>query len=107
MITLAPGTYYLAVSQFANLPSGLINGSSSLVRPDLAFGGQLVNAISGNSAFGINGPQSNTPLGYTLNVSVENTGQAVAAPAPATLFLGLFAAGFTGLTRVVRRKVAA
>lgn len=108
VIILAPGTYRIAVTQFGNSPSGILTGTGGLTRPDGSpSGGQTVTATPGNSSFSSNGPQPVNSLAYTMNVSVENASPSVATPAPATILVGLFAAGFAGLARAVRRKVTA
>jgi len=72
-ITLSPGTYYLAVSQFSNFATQFTAGTqTSLTRPDGFFGGSAVTgALIGDSSFRFgSGPDGTAP--YTLHVSLQN-----------------------------------
>jgi PEP-CTERM motif/Bacterial pre-peptidase C-terminal domain len=89
------GTYYVAVTQFANFPNAYEGGGTSLVRPDGEFGGfSIAGATAGVSSFDANGAPGTAP--YTLHLSVQNIGQVQPVPEPASLALlgtGLIAAG--------------
>lgn len=98
-LTLAPGTYYIAISKFANFPTASSGASlSSLVRPDGLFGGNAVaNATAGNSSFGSS--VSETAAGgaaYNLYVSVGDA----TVPEPSTLSM----LGLAGIVALGARK---
>lgn len=100
-IRLAPGTYYIAVSEFANVPSTLefVTSFSLLTRPDGQFGGfQIFDATPGESSFGVSDVQAGSP--YTLHIS-----QTVPEPGSLTLIgLGLAGTGVFFRRRTVRRS---
>jgi hypothetical protein len=81
------GTYYIAVSAFPNIPVALLGGgltSTSVVRPDGAFGGfSLTGFAPGSSTFSQNGNATGLP--YTLHISVQS--QTTTVPEPTTLLL--------------------
>jgi hypothetical protein len=89
LLTLpGPGTYYIAVTQFANFANSRSTGVlTALVRPDGGPGGSSVSgATPGDSSFGANDAIGSVP--YTLHISVQNpAGAAVPVPDPATLVL--------------------
>lgn len=91
------GTYYLAVSDYFNLPNGLFNATfiSDLVRPDGGFGGNQISA-GADATF----DQSNVQAGnaYSLNVSVRNP-----VPEPGTIAMMLL--GLSGLMLKRRRPL--
>jgi hypothetical protein len=77
VITLTPGTYYVAVTQLPNLPFAFIGAMlTSLIRPDGADGGfAITGADFGNSSFPGSGPDGTEP--YTLHISLENVAGSV------------------------------
>jgi hypothetical protein len=100
VITLAPGTYSIVVTQFDNTPTASFVSSANLLRPDNADGGIEITsgAQVGNSSFVANGPQPPDSLAYTLHISLE--GAAVPVPEPGALSLvlsGLAGIGLLGL----------
>jgi hypothetical protein len=105
VIDLAPGTYYVAVTQFANFASGAFSATifEDLFRPDGEFGGQAVgDAPFGDSSFPDNGVQPDDSLPYQLIIGLGEAPTAI--PAPAGLVLLACAAPVLGLRRVLRRK---
>lgn len=100
-VNLAAGTYFIAVSQFANFAEALDSDTLSfanLTRPDGQFGGQTVSgAAFGNSNFFVNGAQVGTP--YTLHISTS------VVPEPASLaLLSLGGVAFVGRKRLKRKS---
>ena len=98
-LTLAPGTYYIAISQFGNSPSGLAGATfTNLIRPDGEFGGSsIANALAGNSSFAAN--VTETAAGgsaYNLHISVG----AAPVPEPSTLSM----LGLAGIAAFAARK---
>lgn len=78
IIDLAPGTYYVAVSDGANRADASTSGDDllELVRPDGEIGGvRLFGADPGVSRFDFNEPQ--VGAGYMLHVSVPGPGGAL------------------------------
>jgi hypothetical protein len=98
-ITLDPGTYYVAVSLFANLPLGATASGvtfTPLIRPDGGDGGLAVmGAPPGNSSFPASGPDGPAP--YTLHISLENVAGGSVIPEPTSLvvwsLLGMITVG--------------
>jgi Bacterial pre-peptidase C-terminal domain len=95
-----PGTYFVAVSEFANFPNGLdsCSGSAALTRPDGEFGGISFTGCSPDSTFPISGVQQG--FGYTLHISLSAP---AAVPMPATLALLISAGAGLGAVRAWRR----
>lgn len=100
-IALAPGVYYIAVSQFANFATAhSLGGFFSLTRPDSGFGGSLTPGRPvGLSTFGASGADGSAT--YTLHISLESPG--VAVPEPTSLAL-LSIGGIGMLIGAVRRR---
>jgi hypothetical protein len=97
-IVLAPGGYYLAVTQFANFPTTNFSGAVPLTRPDGEFGGEAIfGAEVGNSSFFTSGPQAGAD--YVLHISINGP---VPAPEPATV--ALLGSGVIGLVLTRRRR---
>lgn len=88
------GTYYVAVSQFANFPTARSTGThSTLTRPDGAFGGvSVAGATFGDSSFQASGIDEG--FAYTLHMTV--------VPEPSSLALLGFGAAAVGLCAVRR-----
>jgi hypothetical protein len=72
VISLTPGTYFVAVTQFPNEPNAYPGpGNPTLIRPDGVEGGEAVaGATPGDSSFPQSGPDGSSP--YTLHISLEN-----------------------------------
>ena len=68
-ITLAPGTYYVVVTSCCNLGNGFTGFAGALMRPDGAFGGNLVTATPGDSSYSSNGLDGG--LNYILHLSLQ------------------------------------
>lgn len=100
-----PGTYYIAVTTFANFPRGQDGALSFtfLTRPDgvaSGYGGYTVNdPVVGDSSFRVAGTNGTSP--YTLHISVQNPGTQ-SVPEPVTL--ALLGAGLTAAALRRRRK---
>ena len=99
-----PGTYFVAVTQFANFPTAFdCSSSTSLSRPDGEFGGtSRTGCTPGDATFEDSGPQSG--LGYTLHISLSSPEAAAAVPLPATLTLFGSAVVGVGAVRAWRRR---
>jgi len=96
-----PGTYYVAVSQFANFPTGFDCGGVPLTRPDGEFGGlSLTGCAVGDATFPNSGLQEGAD--YTLHISLSAS--AAAVPMPATLALLVSAGAGLGAVRAWRRR---
>jgi hypothetical protein len=98
------GTYYAAVSAFANAPAAALTAIaiSPLVRPDGWSGGLAVNASAGLSAYLGNGA---TTSGYTLHITLQNpvsTAPPAPAPEPATMLM--LGTGISVIAARVRRR---
>jgi hypothetical protein len=97
VISLAAGTYYVAVSQYPNFPSAITTPGlfyTNLYRPDGLWGGYAVSKASpGVSTFDSSGPDGTSP--YTLHVSLQSP---LAVPEPSTLvaLTGLLGMGLIG-----------
>lgn len=87
------GTYYVAISQFANFPSAAFTagGFSDLTRPDSLWGGEAVSgATPGDSSYGISGMDEGSH--YTMHISLSAPGTPVVPePASCLIFAGLAA----------------
>jgi hypothetical protein len=76
VITLSPGSYYVAVSQFDNYSTSTFTADAfvPLTRPDGETDGDggfaVIGATPGDSSFPASGPDGPTP--YTLHISLEN-----------------------------------
>jgi hypothetical protein len=97
VITLAPGTYYVAVAKLPNLPLAFFGPVfDSLTRPDGADGGfALTGATPGDSSFFESGPDGD--LDYTLHISLQNAAGGGVVPEPMSVtvwaLLGTITAG--------------
>jgi MYXO-CTERM domain-containing protein len=97
-----PGTYYIAVSQFPNLPSATCASGVTLTRPDGFSGGSsLIGCTPGDSSFPASGAQ--VGLDYTLHVSLSNPA-VVSTPVPAPASLAWVGLGVATLALVRRRR---
>jgi hypothetical protein len=96
-----PGTYYVAVSNFANLPLSFGTHVGDLTRPDGAYGGDLRAGDSGPTA--VLTFDGGYPSGdYTLHVSLSSPGSAVPEPSTVVLMgLGLVGLGVAGRRKLV------
>jgi hypothetical protein len=104
-INLAAGTYFIAVSEAANLPNSLATGInfSDLFRPDNAIGGTAITGTTpGDSTFFTNGTQGNQS--YVLNISAAGAGPAGSVPEPGSLFL--LSIGALALSLTKKRSVS-
>ena len=81
------GTYYIGVSQFANLPTAALTGTETpIARPDGKDGGLAVTGVApGVATYDFNGTQPGNAF-YTLHVSL-GTGAPNAVPEPTTYAL--------------------
>lgn len=100
------GTYYVAVSEFANFPNAALaaGGYGNLSRPDGAFGGNSVSGVTpGDSSFsgGVGGAGTSA---YRLEISLSDpTHPATAVPLPGVVWGGMALFGGLGLHRRFRR----
>jgi len=102
----APGTYFIAVSQFDNFATVYDQQSQpNLLRPDGADGGvAIVGAPPGDSSFIRNdGGGNDTASPYTLHISLENPDASVPEPLTILLF-GLGLAAIAARSRRMLRK---
>lgn len=106
VITLAPGTYYAAVSQYNNFANAAnFVARSQINGPGGFFGGWLVTggAPVGDSSFGSFGTSSALP--YTLQISLQNPSvTAGVAPEPLSVAVWSGLASLCGIIVAYRRR---
>lgn len=94
-ITLSEaGTYFLAVSDYFNLPNALFGATfvSDLVRPDGGFGGNQTVVAGADASFDQNNAQAGSA--YSLNLNIRNP-----VPEPGTIAMMLLGLGGLMLKR--------
>jgi hypothetical protein len=106
VITLSPGTYYIAVSEFGNLPTQAqednITSSTPLFRPDSAPGGQAVAVVTeGDSSYPLSGPDGQNE--YVLHISLESDTGVVPEPMSLAVWSLLGIVASLGIWRRRRR----